>query len=61
MNVVRDGLRRVDPVELDQALRRWNEQYGADDERLAIDGKTARCNALDDNGRQTHVRSVAGH
>ncbi len=60
MNIVRDVLMGVDPVALDQAIQRWNEQYGAVDESLAIDGKTMR-NALDDNGRQTHVMSVIGH
>lgn len=60
MNVVRDVLMRVDPVALDQALQRWNQQYGAVDESLAIDGKTM-CNALDEDGRQTHIMSVIGH
>lgn len=60
MNVIRDVLMRVAPASLDQALQRWNEEYGAFDESLAIDGKTMR-NALDDDGRQTHIMSVVGH
>ena len=30
------------------------------DESLAIDGKTM-CNAIDENGRQTHIMSAIGH
>lgn len=59
-SILRDVLIRVDPVELDQAFQRWNAQYGAVDESLAIDGKTL-CNAIDEVGRQTHVMSVVGH
>ena len=67
--VIRDVLVRVDPVELDAALQRWNEAYGQDDESLAIDGKTMRnaidgktmCNAIDEAGQQTHIMSVVGH
>jgi hypothetical protein len=51
---------RVDPVELDKALNRWNDVYGRKDTSLAIDGKTM-CNAIDDEGHQTHVMSVIGH
>jgi hypothetical protein len=58
--VIRDVLVRVDPVELDRALQRWNELYGEDDESLAIDGKTM-CNALDEKGHQTHIMSAVGH
>jgi len=50
---------RIDPVKLDQALIQWNIVYGAVDESLAIDGKTM-CNAIDDQGRQTHIMSVVG-
>ncbi len=58
---IRDILMRVDPVQLDAALQRWNEHYGAVDESLAIDGKTM-CNAIDQKtGRQTHVMSAIGH
>lgn len=58
-SIIRDILVRVDPVELDQALIRWNVVYGSVDESLAIDGKTM-CNAIDDQGRQTHIMSVVG-
>jgi hypothetical protein len=53
-------LTRVDPVLFDQAIQRWNEQYGEEDEGLAIDGKTM-CNAVDKDGKQTHIISVVGH
>lgn len=59
-STIRDVLIRVDPEELDQALQKWNEVYGAIDESLAIDGKTM-CNAIDENGRQTHIMSAVGH
>lgn len=58
--VIRNLLIRVDPLHLDQALKRWNQVYGQQDESLAIDGKTM-CNAIDDNGDQTHIMSVVGH
>lgn len=58
--VIRDVLVRIDPAELDQALRKWNELQGDKDETLAIDGKTM-CNAIDEQGRQTHIMSVVGH
>ena len=57
--VLREVLTRVDPDALSGALLRWNLQY-ADDEALAIDGKTL-CHAIDDDGRQTHVLGVVGH
>lgn len=56
----RETLIRVDPDALDQALQAWNAQFAQDDEGLAIDGKTMR-NAIDDEGRQTHILSVVGH
>jgi Domain of unknown function (DUF4338)/DDE_Tnp_1-associated len=59
-SIIRDVLIRVDPVHLDRALQRWNETYAGEDESLAIDGKTM-CNAVDDQGHQTHVMSVVGH
>lgn len=59
-SIIRDVLIRVDPAYLDPALQRWNAVYGEQDEALAIDGKTL-CNAIDDEGRQTHVLSVVGH
>jgi hypothetical protein len=58
--VIRDVLIRVAPAHLDRALRRWNELYAGEDESLAIDGKTM-CNALDEEGQQTHILSVVGH
>jgi hypothetical protein len=51
---------RVAPEDLDRALQRWNEMYAGNDDSLAIDGKTM-CNAIDDQGHQTHVMSVIGH
>ena len=59
-SIIRDVLIRIKPEDLDRALQRWNEMYAVDDESLAIDGKTM-CNAIDDQGRQTHVMSVVGH
>src|SRR5713101_35958 len=59
-SILRNVLIRVTPADLDRALQRWNELYGAADESLAIDGKTM-CNALDEQGHQTHVMSVVGH
>jgi hypothetical protein len=58
--IIRNVLIRVNPDHLDQALQRWNELYAEQDESLAIDGKTM-CNAIDDQGRQTHIMSVIGH
>src|SRR5207249_9833554 len=55
-----DALPIFTPADLDRALQCWNERYGAGDESLAIDGKTM-CNALDEQGQQTHVMSVVGH
>ena len=57
---IREVLIRVDPQALDQALGAWNAQFGRDDEGLAIDGKTL-CNAIDEDGRQTHILSMVGH
>ena len=58
--VIRNALIAVNPEQLDQALNAWNNQYGQLDESLAIDGKTM-CNAIDEQGRQTHIMSVIGH
>jgi hypothetical protein len=58
--VIRDLLIRIHPPDLDRALQQWNDTQGRKDESLAIDGKTM-CNALDDQGYQTHVMSVVGH
>lgn len=60
VSIIRDVLIRVDPAQLDRALQRWNAIHGATDDALAIDGKTL-CNAIDEDGRQTHVLSVVGH
>jgi hypothetical protein len=51
---------RINPVHLDQALKRWNQLYAKKDESLAIDGKTM-CNAIDEQGYQTHIMSAVGH
>ncbi|MDA8383442.1 MAG: DUF4338 domain-containing protein [Betaproteobacteria bacterium] len=59
-SIIRDVLVRVDPVKLDHALQQWNAAFGAEDQSLAIDGKTM-CNAIDEQGRQTHIMSVIGH
>jgi hypothetical protein len=58
--IIRDVLIRVDPVHIDRALQHWNKTYAEKDESLAIDGKTM-CNAIDDQGHQTHILSVVGH
>jgi len=59
-SIIRNVLVRVDPVALDKALQRWNAAFGQEDQSLAIDGKTM-CNAIDEQGRQTHIMSVVGH
>jgi hypothetical protein len=58
--VIRDVLVRVDPLHLDRALQQWNEAYGKQDDSLAIDGKVM-CNAIDEQGYQTHIMSAIGH
>jgi hypothetical protein len=58
--VIRDCLVRIEPGTLDLALNTWNQAWGAQDEALAMDGKTMK-NALDDAGHQTHIMSVVGH
>jgi hypothetical protein len=60
LSIIRDVLIRVDPMHLDRALQRWNQIYAQQDESLAIDGKTM-CNAIDDQGYQTHIMSAIGH
>ncbi len=57
--VIREVLTRVDPDPRDRALQAWNALYAASDEALAIDGKTM-CNAIDDDGHQTHILGVVG-
>ena len=59
-STLRDVLIRADPVALDRAIARWNADYGQQDQSLAIDGKTM-CNAMDEEGRQTHIMGVVGH
>ena len=56
--VIRDVLVRVDPDQLDRALQRFNAAHGADDEALAIDGKTMR-NAVYTDDEETAARARA--
>jgi len=56
----RETLIGVDPEQLDLALQGWNEQFAEADEGMAVDGKTMR-NAIDEDGRQTHILGVVGH
>ena len=58
--VIRDCLVRIEPGALDRALNDWNQVWGAQDDALAIDGKTMK-NALDEEGHQTHIVSIVGH
>ncbi|HID54143.1 MAG TPA: transposase family protein, partial [Anaerolineae bacterium] len=58
--VIRDTLIRVAPEALDRALKQWTQRYAFEDESLAIDGKTMR-NAIDGEGKQTHIMSAIGH
>ena len=58
--VIRDVLVRVDPQQIDEALRAWTAANGGTDSALAIDGKTMR-GAVDEDGRQTHVLGIVGH
>lgn len=58
--VIRDCLVRIEPGVLNQALNAWNQAWGAQDNALAIDGKTMK-NAIDEAGHQTHIMSVVGH
>ena len=57
---IRYVLINIEPDHLNAALIQWNNEYGVEDESLAIDGKTM-CNAIADNGRQTHIMSAVGH
>lgn len=59
-SIIRDCLVRVDPEALDRALQQWNAGQAQADDSLAIDGKTMR-NAIDGQGRQTHIMGVVGH
>jgi hypothetical protein len=58
--IIRDCLIRIEPGALDRALNVWNQAWDAQDDALAMDGKTMK-NALDEAGHQTHVMSVIGH
>jgi hypothetical protein len=58
--VIRDCLVRIEPDALDRALNAWNQAWGAQDDALAMDGKTMK-NAIDEEGNQTHIMSVVGH
>lgn len=58
--VIRDVMIRVSPDDIDRAIQNWNQAYGQQDQALAIDGKTM-CNAINEQGRQTHIMSVIGH
>ena len=51
---------RIEPDALDRALNAWNRAWGAQDDALAMDGKTMK-NAIDEEGKQTHIMSVVGH
>ena len=58
--VIRDVLVRIEPGALDGALNTWTQAWGAQDDALAMDGKTMK-NAVDEEGRQTLIMSVVGH
>ena len=60
LSAIRGLLIRVDPAQLDAALRAWHEAHGGGDSALAIDGKTLR-GAIDADGNQTHVLGIVGH
>ena len=57
---MRSVLIRVDPAQLDAALRAWHQAHGSADTALAIDGKALR-GAIDDEGHQAHVLGIVGH
>ena len=60
LSAMRSLLLRVDPDQLDAALRDWHAAHGGADTALAIDGKTLR-GAIDDEGHQAHVLGIIGH
>ena len=60
LSAIRSVLIRVDPAQLDAALRAWHETHGGGDSALAIDGKTLR-GAIDADGNRTHVLGILGH
>ena len=59
-SVIRRVLITLAPDALDKALSEWSLRYAKEDESLAIDGKTMR-NAIDSEGKQTHIMSAIGH
>ena len=59
LSAMRSLLIRVDPAQLDAALRSWHEAHGSGDSALAIDG-TIR-GAIDADGNQAHVLGIVGH
>lgn len=59
-SIIRDVLIRIAPDALDAGLQKWHAVHGKQDQVLAVDGKTM-CNAVDDEGNQTHIMSVIGH
>ena len=60
INTIRQVLMTVDPEQLDRALVRWNALYADDESAIALDGKTL-CNAVNDDGWQTHVLGAVSH
>lgn len=60
LSAMRSVLLRVDPAQLDAALRAWHQTHGGGDSALAVDGKTLR-GAIDEQGYQTHVLGIVGH
>ena len=60
LSAMRSVLIRVDPAQLDAALRAWHQAHGSADTALAIDGKALR-GAIDDEGHQAHVLGIVGH
>lgn len=59
-SIIRDCIIRVPPDTLDKAINAWKKIEENDDSALAIDGKTMK-NAIDTDGKQTHIMSVIGH
>ena len=60
LSAMRSLLIRVDPAQLDAALRAWHQAHGSGDTALAIDAKTLR-GAIDDAGHQAHGLGIVGH
>ncbi len=60
LSSIRNVLIKISPDDLDETLRLWSARYAMDDDSLAIDGKTM-CNAIDSEGKQTHIMSAIGH